>query len=293
MELRTLGVDALTDALPGSELAAFARKIEKLGYGAFWFPEAFGRDPFAQAALLLGATDKLIVGTAIANVWKRDPMAMIAGARTLAEIYPDRFVLGIGISHGPMMSRVGINYSRPLSYMRDYLARLKSAPYGAPAPATEPPILVAALLPKMLALAAAETDGTLPTYITPARTAQIRTQLGPRKLLCVQQVAMLETDASKARAAIRGVIAFYLGLPNYLRSLKLMGFGDDDFANGGSDRLVDAMVAWGGEKKIRERIAAHYDAGATHVCITPVRSDGSPRQRATPDDRALEALAPH
>ena len=292
MELRKLGIDALTDAMPGNELAGFARKIEKLGYGALWFPEAFGRDPFALAAILLGATDKLIVGTAIANVWKRDPIAMLGGARTLSEMYPDRFVLGIGISHGPMMSRVGINYSKPLSYMRDYVARLKSAPYGAPAPTAEPPILIAALLPKMLALAAAETDGTLPTYITPARTAQIRAQLGPKKLICVQQVVMLETDASKARAAIRGVVAFYLGLPNYLQSLRLMGFGDDDFANGGSDRLVDAMVAWGDEHKIRARVAAHYDAGATHVCITPVRADGTPRQRATPDDRALEALAP-
>lgn len=292
MELATLGVDALTDSMFGTELANFARKIEKLGYSSLWCPEAFGRDPFALAAHLLGATDKLVVGTAIANVWKRDPMAMIGGARTLAELYPDRFVLGIGISHGPMMSRVGINYAKPLSYMRDYLARLKSAPYGAPLPKTNPPILVAALLPKMLALAASETDGTLPTYITPERTAQIRAQFGPKKRICVQQVAMLETDATKARAAIRGVIAFYLGLPNYLQSLRLMGFGDDDFANGGSERLVDAMVAWGDEKKIRERVAAHYQAGATHVCVTPVRSDGSARDRARPDDRALEALAP-
>jgi probable F420-dependent oxidoreductase len=302
MNLGTVGVDALMDSMAGAELAKFARKIEKLGYGALWFPEAFGRDPFALAAHLLTVTDKLIVGTAIANVWKREPVAMIGGARTLAEMFPGRFVLGIGISHGPMMTRMGINYAKPLTFMRDYLARLKQAPYGAARPSSEAPILVAALLPKMLRLAAAETDGTLPTYVTPERTAQIRAEIGPDKLICVQQVSMLEKDAAKARASIRGLIGFYLGLPNYLQSLRLMGFGDSDFAGGGSDRIVDAMVAWGDEQAIRDRVAAQYKAGATHVCITPLRPQGSAgawglasggtREPATPDDRALEALAP-
>src|SRR6266852_2802426 len=153
MDLGPLGVDALTDSITGAELAKFARKVENLGYSALWFPEAFGRDPFALAAHLLTTTEKLIVGTAIANVWKREPMAMIGAARTLAEIFPDRFVLGIGVSHGPMMSRVGINYAKPLAFMREYLTRMKSAPYGAPRPKAEPPVLIAALLPKMLRLA--------------------------------------------------------------------------------------------------------------------------------------------
>ncbi|HSU90259.1 MAG TPA: LLM class flavin-dependent oxidoreductase, partial [Sporolactobacillaceae bacterium] len=129
MDLRPLGVDVLTDSIAGAELGKFARKIEKLGYSALWFPEAFGRDPFTLASHLLTTTEKLIVGTAIANVWKREPMAMIGAARTLAEIFPDRFVLGIGVSHGPMMSTVGINYAKPLAFMRDYLTRMKSAPY--------------------------------------------------------------------------------------------------------------------------------------------------------------------
>ena len=292
MNLGTIGVDALLDSVAGSDLAKFARKIEQLGYGTLWFPEAFGRDPFALAAHLLTVTDKLVVGTAIANVWKREPVAMLAGARTLAELFPRRFILGIGVSHGPMMSRVGINYRKPLSFMRDYLTRLKQAPYGAARPESEAPIIVAALLPRMLKLAAAETDGTLPTYVTPERTAQIRAALGPAKWICVQQVSMLEKDAARARAAIRGLIAFYLGLPNYLQSFRLMGFDDSDFADGGSDRLVDALVAWGDEQAIRDRVAAQYKAGATHVCVTPVRSDGSARERAMPDDRALEALAP-
>jgi len=292
MDLRPLGVDVLADSITGAELAKFARRIEKLGYSALWFPEAFGRDPFALASHLLTTTEKLIVGTAIANVWKREPMAMIGAARTLAEIFPDRFVLGIGVSHGPMMSRVGIDYAKPLAFMRDYLTRMKSAPYGAPRPTAEPPVLIAALLPKMLRLAADETDGTLPTYVTPERTAQIRSEIGRGKLICVQQVSMLETDASKARAAIRDIFGFYLGLPNYLASFKLMGFTDADFAAGGSDRLIDAMVAWGDERKIRDRVEAHYKAGATHVCVTLLKSGDSARERPMPDDRALEAMAP-
>ena len=183
-------------------------------------------------------------------------------------MFPGRFVLGIGVSHGPMMTRVGINYAKPLTFMRDYLARMSSAPYGAARPSSEAPVVVAALLPKMLQLAAAETDGTIPTFVTPERTAQIRAEIGPDKLICVQQISMLERDASKARTAIRGLIAFYLGLPNYLQSLKLMGFNESDFADGGSDRIVDAMVAWGDEQAIRDRITAQYKAGATHVCIT-------------------------
>ena len=300
MNLGTLGIDALMDSMAGIELAKFARKVENLGYTSLWFPEAFGRDPFALAAHLLTVTEKLIIGTAIANVWKREPIAMLSGARTLAEMFPERFVLGIGISHGPMMERMGINYAKPLSFMRDYLARLKAAPYGAARPSSEAPIVVAALLPKMLQLAAAQTDGTLPTYVTPERTAQIRAQIGAEKWICVQQVAMLEKDAGKARAAIRGLLGFYLGLPNYLQSFRLMGFDDSDFAGGGSDRLVDALVAWGDEQAIRDRVAAHYRAGATHVCITPVGLAGawrrgsqeSARASAMPDERALEALAP-
>jgi len=302
MNLGTVGVDALMDSMAGAELAQFARKVEKLGYSALWFPEAFGRDPFALAAHLLTVTEKLVVGTAIANVWKREPVAMLSGARTLAEMFPGRFVLGIGISHEPMMTRVGINYAKPLTFMRDYVAQLKEAPYGAARPSSEAPIVIAALLPGMLRLASAETDGTIPTFITPERTAQIRAAIGPGKMICVQQISMLEKDATKARTAIRGLITFYLGLPNYLQSFRLMGFDESDFAGGGSDRLVDAIVAWGDEQAIRDRVAAQYKAGATHVCITPVRSEGSAgawslasggnRERATPEARALEALAP-
>jgi probable F420-dependent oxidoreductase len=292
MNLKAPGIFSLTDSMSGGEIVALVRKVEKLGYSSFWFPEAFGRDPFTLAAHLLSVTDKLIVGTGIANVWKREAITMIGAARTLAELFPERFLLGIGISHGPMMEQLGIKYAKPVSYMREYLTRMKSVPYTAPRAKSDPPIVIAALMPKMLELAASETQGTFPVYTTPARTAEMRKSLGPDKWICVQQVAMLEKDAGKARRAARGVLAFYLTLPNYLQSFRNQGFGDADFADSGSDRIIDALIAWGDEQAIRDRVAAHYAAGATHVCLTLVRSEGSPRERAMPDEHALEALAP-
>ncbi|MGO9607654.1 MAG: TIGR03620 family F420-dependent LLM class oxidoreductase [Candidatus Binataceae bacterium] len=292
MNLRTPGVFALTDVMTANQLVEFARNVERLGYSTFWFPEAFGRDPFVLAARVLAATERLILGTGIANVWKREPITMIGAARTLAEMFPDRFILGIGVSHGPVMAQMGIKYAKPVAYMRDYLARMKKAPYMAPKPQADPPVVIAALMPKMLQLAAAETQGTFPVYITPERTARIREAIGPDKWICVQQVVMLETDASKARQAGRRVLAFYLTLPNYVQSYRNMGFGDADFAGGGSDRLVDALIAWGDEKAIRDKIAAHYQAGATHVTLTFPRTEGTGAERALPDAGALEALAP-
>lgn len=293
MNLTTPGVFALTDSMTGSQIAGFVRKIEKLGYGSFWFPEAFGRDPFALAAHILSVTDRLVVATGIANVWKREPVAMIGAARTLAELFPDRFILGIGISHGPMVAQLGINYAKPVTYMRDYIARMKSAPYTAPRAKSDPPMVIAALMPRMLQLTAAETNGTFPVYITPEKTARMRAALGADKWICVQQVALLKKDPAKARRAGRKVVAFYLTLPNYLSSFRSMGFGDADFADGGSDRLVDGLIAWGDEQAIRQRVAAHYKAGATHVSLTLVPVEGTTLERAIlPDEHALEALAP-
>ena len=177
--------------------------------------------------------------------------------------------------------------------MRDYIARMKAAPYTAPRAKSDPPMVIAALMPRMLQLAAAETNGTFPVYITPEQTARMRAALGADKWICVQQVALLEKDPAKACRAGRKVLAFYLTLPNYLSSFRRMGFGDADFADGGSDRLVDGLIAWGDEQAIRQRVAAHYKAGATHVSLTVVPAEGSSLERTIlPDEHALEALAP-
>ena len=292
MDIKTPGIFALTDLMTADQLTCFALNVEKHGYGSLWFPEGLVRDPFSVATHILTFTNKLIVGTGIANVWKREPISMISAARTLAEMFPERFILGIGISHGPMMAQHGYKYEKPVAFMRNYLARMKSAPYMAPQPRSEPPILIAALMPRMLQLAAAQTQGTIPVHTTPEQTARMRAALGPDKWICVQQVAILEADAAKARRAARGALTVYLSLPNYLRSFRDMGFGDPDFVDGGSDRLVDSLIAWGDADAIRKRVAAHYDAGATEVSVTLTCAEGSPAERSVPDEAALRALAP-
>src|SRR3989442_15609518 len=172
--------------------------------------------------------------------------------------------------------------------MPNYLSRIKNAPYEAAGPAAETPVVLGLLHPKMIALAASGAAGVL-TYLTsPEKTAQIRATIGPRKWLCAAQPVLLERDPGRARAAARAYMSFYLRIPHYATMLATVGYGPKDFADGGSDRLIDAIVAWGPEDAIRARLAAHRAAGAHHVCILPPSSDGSLR----PDERVLDALAP-
>jgi probable F420-dependent oxidoreductase len=289
MDLGPIGVIHNLDFLTGGEATRLARTTEELGYGALWLGEVvIGRDPFALAAHLLSNTKKLIVGTTAANVWKRDPLGMIGAARTLAELYPDRFVLGVGVSHEFLLTRYKVPHQKPLSFMRQYLAAMKSARYLGPAPTNEPPIMLGALFPKMTALANEQTQGVFPNLATPEHTARVRSLMAPEKWLCVTQTLTLETDPAKARAAGRMLLNDYIRFTNYARNLRSLGFDDSDFENGFSDRLVDAVVVWGDAARIKERIAAHHAAGATHVGIQALRTDGDPG----PDYRALEALAP-
>ena len=289
MELGALGVIHNLDFLTGREATRLARTTEELGYSALWVGELMvGRDPFALAAHLLANTSKLIIGTTAANVWKRDPLSMIGAARTLAELYGDRFVLGVGVSHEFLLTRYKVPHQKPLAFMREYLATMKSARYLAPPPAVEPPIVVGALFPKMTALANAEAQGVFPNLATPKHTVRVRALMAPGKWLCVTQCFVLETDPAKARQAGRTVLNDYIRFANYARNLKTLGFDDQDLTGGFSDRLVDAVVAWGDVTRIRERIAAHYAAGATHVGIQALRTDNDPG----PDYAALAALAP-
>ncbi len=290
MDIGKLGLWFFLDPMTAPESAAFAAKLEKLGYPALWIPEAVGREPFAHGGYLLARTERLVLATGIANVWARDAMTMATAARTLAELSGGRFLLGIGVSHAPLVANLrGHDYSKPYSYMRDYLPKMKNALYMAAKPKEEPPVVIAALHPKMLALAAAETRGTHTYFVPPEHTAKARAAIGPDAWICAAQAVILETDATKARAAARAYMKTYVPrLPNYTNNLRLLGWKDEEFEDGCSDRLVDAIVAWGSEDKIRDRIAAHHKAGATHVCILPLRADGAP----LPDDRAVEAFAP-
>jgi len=290
MDIGKVGIWFFLDPMSGPETVEFARKIEKLGYRALWLPEAVGREPFAHAAYLLSKTDRLVLATGIANIYARDPMTMAAASKTVAELSGGRFILAIGVSHQPLVERLrGHSYEKPYSYMREYLAKMKTALYAAAAPKEEVPLLLAALHPRMLALAAKEARGTHTYFVPPEHTAKARAAIGPNPWICAAQAVILETDASKARTAARAYMRTYVPfLPNYTNNLKALGWMDADFADGCSDRLVDAIVAWGSESKIRERIEAHLKAGATHVCILPLRADGA----ALPDERAVEAFAP-
>lgn len=290
MNLTQHGVWFFLDAMTAAETAAFAQKVERLGYGALWIPEAVGREPFPHAAYLLAKTSRLVLATGIANIWARDPMTMAGAMQTVAELSDGRFVLGIGVSHAPLVQKLrGHEYTKPLSTMKEYLAKMKTAMYAAPKAKEEPPVVLAALHPKMLGLAAAETRGTHTYFVPPEHTAKARALVGSSAWICAAQAVILETDAAKARATARAYMKTYVPrLPNYTNNLKALGWQDADFENGCSDRLVDAIVAWGSEAEIRRRIAAHHAAGANHVCILPLRPDASP----LPDERAMEVLAP-
>ena len=262
------------DALPTPDAQRAAQVVEELGFGALWVAEAVGRDPFVSSAVLLSATSQLKLATGIANIYARDPMTMVAGQKTLAEAYPGRFLLGIGVSHGHLVAGVRKHdYSKPYSYMVEYLDRMDKALFMAKGPDDDGGRLLAALGPKMLELSATRANGAHPYFTTPEHTAIAREALGPDALLAPEQMVVLSTDADEARRIGRAGMKIYLGLPNYWNNLKRLGFTDADREDGGSDRLVDAIVAWGTEDQIAERVAAHHAAGADHVCVQ-VLQDG-------------------
>ena len=287
--LGRFGVWTHVDAMPAAQAAAFAKRVEAWGYSALWLPEAVGRDPFATIAYLGAHTTRLSYATGIANLYARDAMTMNALRLTVGEMTGGRFVLGIGVSHGHLVTNVrGHEYGKPLTTMRNYLDAMGKALYMAAKPAEDVPIVLAALRPKMLALAAERCAGAHPYFVPPEHTARAREILGKGKILAPEQKVLLCTDAAKARGVARAAMKIYAGLPNYQNNLKWLGYTDADFEGGCSDRLVDAIVAWGDETAIRKRIQQHYDAGADHVCIQPLHPEGFPM----PDEKVLELLAP-
>lgn len=269
MELGLLGLWTFTlDTLPAALARETAAEIEELGFGALWIPEAVGREAVSNSSLLLDATDRIVVATGVAQIWGRDAYAMAGAHRTLSEAHPGRFLLGLGVSHAPMVEGLRHHdYRRPLTAMREYLAAMDGAFLVSPAPAESPARVLAALGPKMLALAGEQAQGAHTYFVTPEHTAVAREALGASPILAVEQAAVFETDAVRAREIARTYMATYLGLPNYTNNLRRLGWGDDDLDGGGSDRLVDAIVAWGDLDAIAQRVDAHRAAGASHVCV--------------------------
>ena len=287
-QLATNGVWYFTDGMSAGQAAEFAGRVESLGWSTLWLPDTVGRDPFAHIAWLGSQTSTLVFATGIASIFHRHPGPMAQVANTLAEQTGGRFVLGLGVSHAPMVAGLRkLDYRKPLSQMRDYLAAMDASPYRGPKPAEPPLRVLAALGPKMLELSRDAADGAHPYWTTPEHTAEARALLGPDKLLCVEQKVVLSTDADAARTAAKTAIGVYADLPNYRNNWLRLGFTEDEITQR-ADRFVDAVVAWGDADTVRARLQAHRDAGADHVCVQPLSVDGP----LVLDWRALEELAP-
>ncbi len=274
MKLGKLGVWAMLDKLSAGETAALARKLDGWGYSALWQAEGFGRDVMVESGWLIAHSEKLIAASGIANIYARDAVCTVGAQKALHELAEGRFLLGLGVSHGMVVEWRGHAYQKPVEAMRSYLTAMKAVTYQAPAPASAPPTVIAALGPKMLELAASHADGAHPYNVTPEHTAEARRIMGPGKLLCVEQKVMLTANAEQARATGRSVMAHYPTLPNYVANWRRLGFTDEDMSGTLSDRLIDAMIAWGDEGAILERVRQHLDAGADHVCIQAVHPSG-------------------
>ena len=289
MNIGKLGVWAITDPLDTNQLAELARAVEGLGYGTLWYPESSGYEAFSLAGFLLSQTEQLNIATGIANIYGRDATTAKQGQHTLARFSGGRFLLGLGVSHIPLVEGTrGHSYGQPVATMRTYLDGMEKATEVAPALDAPPPTVLAALGPNMTRLAAERTAGVLPYCITPERTAWAREIVGPDSWICAEQKVLLCGDASRARDLARNYIGRYLQLPNYRNNWLRMGFSEAELGDGGSDRFLDAMVVWGDEEAIRERINAHLDAGADHVCIQTLHPEG----KSVPHMKVLELLAP-
>jgi probable F420-dependent oxidoreductase len=259
--------------LPAADARAAARRLETAGFGALWFPESRGREAFTTASLLLEATERVAVATGIASIWARDAAAAALGALSLAESSGGRFVLGLGVSHAPSVARRGHAYDHPLARMREYLdamSGVRNPIDGAPAP---PAVVLAALGPKMLSLAGARTTGAHPYFVPLEHTAIARETLGTGPLLAPEQAVVLDTDTGRARAVARDHMRGYLTLDNYRNNLLRLGWSEGDLADGGSDALVDAIVAWGDAATVAERITGHLERGADHVSVQALGDD--------------------
>jgi probable F420-dependent oxidoreductase len=291
MDIGRLGVWALVNFMSAPDSAAFAQRVEAWGYGALWVPEITARDPLVTCSWLLAQTSRLNLATGIVSIYSRDPFAAVNAQYALAEQSNGRFLLGLGVSHGPFVEGVlGHTFEKPAPKMRRYLEAMARMKYLGPAPPDKPKTVIGALGPKMLETAAALADGAHPYNVTPEHTAEARRILGPGKLLCPEQMVLLEKDPSVARTIAREAIGLSFTLPNYRNHYLRMGFDAEDMENGGSNRLVDAIVAWGEEKAIRDRIWQHQEAGADHVCIQPLRR--GTRHLTANDEKVLELLAP-
>ncbi len=282
-----IGVWWTSDTWPIQDVQATAREIQDLGYGSLFYGEALGKEALTQAAALLAVTDRLVIGTGIANIHARDALAAESGGRTLTALHPGRFVLGLGVSHQPLIQRRAGSYDKPLATMRDYLRRMSEVPEQVEPGTGGPARLLAALGPKMIELAGQAADGAHPYLVTPEQTGLTRQTLGPDKWVVSEQAVTLTSDHETAMRRAHAHLEIYSGLPNYRNSWLRQGFDESDLVRGGSERLAEALVARGEAETVAAGVRAHLDAGADHVVIQ-VLGD----QRSDDPLPALRELAP-
>ena len=277
MDVGRVGIwTAQLDLQPAARAREAAAELDELGFGALWIPEAVGREPISHAAVLLDATERMVVASGIANIFSRLPGVAAAAQRLLADDSGGRFLLGLGVSHAAMVEgMLGQPWDKPVERMRDYLDAMDDAFTVSPAPAADPPRVLAALGPRMLELAATRAWGAHTYFVPVEHTAEARRHLGDGPMLLVEQAVVLASDPHITRDTARRHMSIYLTLPNYVNNLRRLGWGDDDLAGGGSDALVDALVAWGDTDAVVARVAAHHDAGADHVCVQVIGPDAT------------------
>lgn len=278
-----LGVLVSTEAMDAAALTAFARRLERLGYESLWLPELFGREPIATAGYLLGQTSTLKIATGIANIYARDAYAMAEARQTLAELSSGRFILGLGVSNAGLNGTRGHAWQMPLPKMRRYLEAMAATAISSLEPEQRAPLYIAAHGPKLQTLGAAETDGIITYLMPPEHTATSRARVGKQTTMSVVCPFLAESDPEVARHKARKALKYYLTLDYYHQEWSRLGFTSDDFGSGGSDRLIDTLVAWGDEQALKDRLAAFTQAGADRVIVMPFD--------ATREDGALAVLA--
>ncbi len=264
----------------------FVREMERLDYGTLWYGEGFAQEVFARGAMYLAATERLVIASGIANIWARDAAAMANGGRTLSEAWPGRFILGIGVSHAPLVRTRGHDYARPYSAMRAYIEAMDTAPWRGPQ-AELPPIVLAALGPRMVGLAGERTAGAYPYFTTTAHIREVRGILGPEPFLAADLPVVLAGDLATARSIGNRHLSNYLGSANYRNNLLRIGWSEGDLETPGSDSLFEAIVAWGDLDLIGDGVRERFEAGADQVVLNLISVDSS-----TPPLAELRRLAP-
>lgn len=263
-----IGVWWASDTWAMPEAQQVARDIEELGYGSLFLPEVVGKECLTQSAAFLAGTERLVIGTGIANIHVRLPSAAEAGARTLSALHPGRFVLGLGVSHGVLVEHgMGGTYEKPLATMRNYLERMAAVPEQIEPGVGRPPRLLAALGPKMIELSGTHTDGAHPYLVTPEQTRVTRDIVGPDRWVVSEQAVAIGGDDADQLARAHSHLEVYSGLPNYRNSWLRQGFDESDLVRGGSDRLARGLVGMGSVERAAAMVTAHLDAGADHVVV--------------------------